>query len=100
RGLVVAPGVVGDGQTDVVLAARVIRHPPSRAQVEELFGCLLAAVAAALPREAGTGEAGGTSGVAGRGKSAPAVVEQGAADRGEVRTDDGEHEQLVPEDVA
>src|SRR3546814_6912044 len=41
RGLVVPPGVVGDGQADVVLAARVVGHPPSRAQVEELFGCLL-----------------------------------------------------------
>src|SRR3546814_1603747 len=30
----------------------------------------------------------------------PAVVEQGSADRGEVCTDDGEDEQLVPEDVA
>src|SRR3546814_5078854 len=100
RGLVVPPGVVGDGQADVVLAARVVGHPPSRAQVEELFGCLLAAVAAALPREAGSGEAGGTGGVAGSGESAPAVVEQGSADRGEVCTDDGEDEQLVPEDVA
>src|SRR3546814_9597765 len=59
RGLVVPPGVVGDGQADVVLAARVVGHPPSRAPVEELFGCLFAAVAAALPRDAGPGEAGG-----------------------------------------
>src|SRR3546814_1482382 len=100
RGLVVPPGVVGDGQADVVLAARVVGHPPSRAQVEELFGCLLAAVAAALPREAGSGEAGGTGGVAGSGESAPAVVAQGAAVRGEGCTDDREGEQAGPHAVA
>src|SRR3546814_20154787 len=63
RGLVVPPGGVGDGQADVVLAARVVGPPPSRAAVEEPFGGLLAAAAAALPREAGLGGAGGTGGV-------------------------------------
>src|SRR3546814_13649204 len=72
RGLVVPPGVVGDGQAAVVLAARVVGHPPSLAQVDELLGCTLPPVAAALHRDAGSGAAGGTGGAGGSGGAAPA----------------------------
>ena len=98
-GLVVLPGVVGDGQADVQLPAGVVRHPSTGSQVEQLGRGLFPAVAAALPREHCSRQAGGAGGLAGGVQAAPAIVQQRPGHRWQVRRHDGQHEQLVPEHV-
>jgi len=98
-GLVVLPGVVGDGQADVALQVGVVGHPPLRAGVEQRGGGFLPAVAAALPGEQSPGQPGLAGRRPGLVEAPPAVAEQGPGEGGEAQGEQGEDEQLVPEHV-
>jgi hypothetical protein len=98
-GLVVLPGVVGDSQPRMALAAGVVGHPAAGSQVEQLGEGLLTAVAAALPGEQRPDQAGLLRGVAGGVQASPAVVQQGFGHRGQPCGDQRQHEQFVPEHV-
>ncbi len=98
--LVVLPDVVGDRQTDVALAVRVVGHPPARPRVQVDDLALLAAVAPALPREHRAGEPFGARRAHGLRQAPVPIAQQRARQLGEAKVQEREHEQLVPEHVA
>ena len=99
-GLVVLPDVVGDREADVVRTGAGIRVPPSRVRVQVQAGALLAPVAAGLPREHRALVAGLLRGLACLGQTPDPVHEQLAGERRQPQIEDGEDEDLVPEDVS
>lgn len=78
----------------------MVGQPVPRAGVEVELLRLLTSVAAALPRVHRPPAADGAGGGTGAVQAAVTIAEQGAGDLREVQDEVGEHEQLVPEDVA
>src|SRR5690606_297974 len=97
-GLKVHPSAVGDGESDMALMMRVVRHPALIAQVVKPGWGLFPTVDTTLPREHRPSVARLTGGSLRLREPAIAVAEQGATEIGTAHRQDRVHEDFVPED--
>ena len=98
--LVVAPGVVGDRESDVPLQPGVVGQPAARPRVEVQGLRLLAPGGPALPREHGAPVPGGPRGRPRLGEPAPPVQQHRPGHVRQPQVQEGQDEHLVPEHVA